>query len=244
MTEEKPQNPVSMIKTDSDPVPTVSKLAHEIKNHLNAIIGFTQIMSDPKRTTDSVKQLKRWSEIVHVEAINLAKTCERILDEERSKVTIVEKEFIDFNVFGQKIVTLFQEQAKKQGVTLSLQICKNFPILHTDPVLLTEMLNNLLNNAIKFTPKGGKVFLKGEIDMASKALILVVQDTGKGISSDILMAIQRGEQVTTSHDKTKFKGWGLGMQIIAENARKVGCNFELYCPKDKGTVACLKFPPS
>jgi hypothetical protein len=58
------------------------------------------------------------------------------------------------------------------------------------------------------------------------------------------MAIRRGAQVTTSTDQTKLKGWGVGMQIIAENARKVGCSFELYCPKDKGTVACLKFPPS
>lgn len=199
-------------------------------------------MADDTRQGDTMEQMRKWSQMVHEGAISLTKTCERILDEESSSFSVVKKEDIDFNEFGQKIVALFQETAKDQGVTLTLNICKNFPTLHTDPVLLTEILNNLLNNAIKFTPKGGKVALKGELDIESRALIVVVQDTGRGISSDILMAIQRGEQITTSSDQAKFKGWGIGIRIIGENARKLGCDFELYCPKDKGTVACLKFP--
>ena len=103
-------------------------------------------------------------------------------------------------------------------------------------------MTNLVGNAIKFTPKGGTVKVNGEVDTNANALILVVQDTGQGIPSDVLMALRRGEQVTTSSDSTKYKGWGIGMKVINENAQKLDCNFELYCPKDKGTVAMLKFP--
>lgn len=242
MPDKKTPVSVTVIKNGQSPVPAVAILAHEIKNPLNAIVGFTQVMCDESRKNISIKQMRDWAQIVHNATISLTKTCERILDEESSSFSVIKKENIDFNKFGKSIVALFQEEAKSQGVTLSLKVNSNFPTLHTDPVLLMGMLNNLISNAIKFTPRGGKVDVKGEVDVNSNALILVVQDTGEGISTDILMAIQRGEQVTTSYDDSKYKGWGIGMQIISENAQKLDCVFELYCPKNSGTVAYLKFP--
>ena len=228
--------------TENKPVSAVSKLAHEIKNPLTAIIGFTQVMSDHSRENVTVQQMRNWAEIVHESALGLSQICERVLEEEHANSSIVKIESVDFNEFGKNIVAQFQEEAKNKGVSLNLKISDNFPILQTDPVLLSQMLNNMISNAIKFTPKGGSVNVNGEVDLNSNALILVVQDTGQGIPSDILMALRRGEQVTTSSDSTKYKGWGIGMKVINENAQKLDCNFELYCPKEKGTVALLKFP--
>ena len=165
-----------------------------------------------------------------------------MLEEDNTSTDIVRIEDVDFHEFGKNIVAQFQEEAKSKGVRLDFKISDNFPILQTDPILLTQMLNNMISNAIKFTPKGGSVKVNGEVDMKSNALILVVQDTGKGIPSDVLMALRRGEQVTTSSDSSKHKGWGIGIKVITENAQKLDCNFELYCPKEKGTVALLKFP--
>lgn len=223
------------------PVPTVSRLAHDIKNPLNAMVGFTQIMCDMKRENVTIEQMRKWAQIVHDASVDMVKTCERVLDDETSLVPVVKKVDVDFRQFGEKSLGLFQEVAKKKGVALNLDISDNLPPLHTDPVLLNDMLNNMLDNAIKFTPKGGKVNLKGELDLSSNALVLVVQDSGQGIAADVLMAIRRGEQVTTSTDKTKYEGWGFGIRTITENAQKLDCNFSLYCPKDKGTIACLKF---
>jgi signal transduction histidine kinase len=242
VSEKKSQNSGTTPKNEEPPVSAISKLAHEIKNPLTAILGFTTIMRDESKENVTMKQMREWAQIIHEASIGLAKTCERVLDEENSSSSIVKKEDIDFSTLGETIVTLFQSEAKSQGVALTFNISDNFPILHTDPVLLTEMLNNLISNAIKFTPRGGKVHVKGEVDANSNALIILVQDTGEGIPADILMAIQRGEQVTMSSDKSKYKGWGVGIRIVSENARKLGCDFKLYCPKNKGTVACLTFP--
>lgn len=227
---------------ENKPVSSVAKLAHEIKNPLTAIVGFTQVMSDRSRENVTLLQMRNWAEIVHESALSLSQICERALEEESTSSDIVRIENVDFREFGKNIVAQFQEEAKSQGVTLDLKISDNFPILKTDPILLTQMLNNMISNAIKFTPRGGSVHVNGEVDLSSNALILVVQDTGQGIPSDILLALRRGEQVTTSSDSSKYKGWGIGLKIIAENAQKLDCNFELYCPKEKGTVALLKFP--
>ena len=228
--------------TKKSSVSAISKLAHEIKNPLTAIIGFTQVMSDPARENVTLQQMRNWAEIVHESALSLSAICERVLEEDNTSTDIVRIEDVDFHEFGKNIVAQFQEEAKSKGVRLDFKISDNFPILQTDPILLTQMLNNMISNAIKFTPKGGSVKVNGEVDMKSNALILVVQDTGKGIPSDVLMALRRGEQVTTSSDSSKHKGWGIGIKVITENAQKLDCNFELYCPKEKGTVALLKFP--
>ncbi|PHS79254.1 MAG: hypothetical protein COB59_02750 [Rhodospirillaceae bacterium] len=230
--------------TEKKSVSAVSKLAHEIKNPLTAIIGFTQVMSDHSRKNVTLQQMRNWAEIVHESALSLSSICDRVLEEDNASADIVRIEDVDFHEFGKNIVAQFQEEAKNKGVSLDLKISDNFPILRTDPVLLTQMLNNMISNALKFTPRGGSVKVNGEVDLQSNALILVVQDTGKGIPSDVLMALRRGEQVTTSSDSTKYKGWGIGMKVITENAQKLECDFELYCPKDKGTVALLKFPMS
>ena len=186
--------------------------------------------------------MKAWAEIVHQGAVNLAKTCERVLDEQTQAGQIIKKEDIDFKAFGRSIVALFESEAKRKGVALTFKVSDQFPVLHTDPVLLSEMLNNLIKNAIKFTPAGGRVEVMGEVDEKQDALILVVQDSGKGIPLDILLALRRGERVTTSAVQSSQKGWGLGLRITVENARKLDCEFDLHSPENKGTVAYLRFP--
>jgi len=240
MTNKNPQAPLSEAKPGGS-VPAVAKLAHEVKNPLNAIIGYTQMICAADDQSVDFEQVKEWAEVIHKGAVGLVKTCERVLDEEASADVIVKKEDIDFHDFGGSIVALFQSQAKSKGVTLSLKVSEKFPILHTDPVLLTEMLNNLIKNAIKFTPAGGRVEVLGEVDEKQDALILVVQDTGKGIPMDVLFALRRGEQIAPSTDQAVAKGWGFGLRITMENARKIGCEFDLHSPENKGTVAYMRF---
>ncbi len=241
MTDKKSEIPLLKQDPDGRSVPAVAKLAHEVKNPLNAIIGYTQMIQAADGQTVDLEQVKAWAEVIHKGAVGLVKTCERVLDEETNAGIIVKKEDIDFRDFGRSIVTLFQSQAKSKGVTLSLKVSDKFPILHTDPVLLAEMLNNLIKNAIKFTPAGGRVEVLGEVDEKQDALILVVQDTGKGIPMDVLFALRRGERVAPSTDRAVPKGWGLGLRITMENARRIGCEFDLHSPENKGTIAYMRF---
>ncbi len=225
-----------------EPISSVSKLAHEIKNPLNALLGYTSLMSRSSDEALNAAQVKEWSEVLHQATISLLNTCERVLDDEVSGQSNLDIQNVDFHQLGSRLVSVFAKEAETKGVKLSVEVPDSFPILKTDPVLLTEMLNNLISNSLKFTPKGGSVVVRGEYDPDHRAMVLVVQDDGKGIPGHVLMAIQRGEQISFVENKSNRKGWGIGARVVFENARKLGVKFELFCPEEGGTIAYLKFP--
>lgn len=228
----------------SKPITSVSKLAHEIKNPLNAMMGYTNFMIQTPEDKLSVSQMQDWAVILRDATVSLLRTCERVLDDETSGEEHVYTEPVDVEKLANSIVGIFAAEAEKKGIQLSVNIPKNFPILETDPVLLTEILNNLIGNSIKFTKKGGRVQVRGEVDERSDARVLVVQDNGVGIPAHILQAVKRGQTRSLARNDRAMKGWGIGSRVILQNVKKLGAEFELFCPKEGGTVAFVKFPNS
>ena len=224
-----------------DRIQSVSKLAHEIKNPLTAMMGYTKLMLEQPEDNLTISQVKEWADVLNRATISLLNTCERVLDDETSGQENVRVEAVDFGKLSKSIIDVFSVEAKNKGIELTLDISSDFPELHTDPVLLTEIMNNLIGNSIKFTPRGGRIQVRGEVDEKNKARILIVQDSGIGIPAHILMAFKRGETALLPRNDKATKGWGIGMRVISENAKKLGAEFQLFCPKEGGTVAFLKF---
>ncbi|MEG3618440.1 hypothetical protein V5T82_08250 [Magnetovibrio sp. PR-2] len=83
--------------------------------------------------------------------------CERVLDESIQGHPILKKQDVDFHMFCPEIVQTFEAEARCSGVDLSYVIEDGFPVLYTDPVVLFEIMSNLIGNALKFTPKGGRL---------------------------------------------------------------------------------------
>lgn len=226
-------------KSDKD---ILREFAHEIRNPLNAMIGFSALMKGEGGAAMSSEQVVDCATRINSATKRLLQICERVLDESITGNQIVRKEPIDFNVFCEEVVSTFSVDAEEQGVALTYNIASDFPIMKTDPVLLYEVMTNLISNAIKFTPKGGLVMVKGEVSYKNEALILVVQDTGKGIPTTILMSMMKGERVTTSYAHAHRKGWGLGMQTAQEKAKLLGGTLDIENAMAGGTVACVRLP--
>ena len=225
-------------KTEKD---VLREFAHEIRNPLNAMIGFSALMKESGGTISEEQRVDCATRINNATK-RLLQICERVLDETITGRQVVHKEPVNFDSFCEEIVATFSVDAEEQGVKLTYNIANDFPVMQTDPVLLYEVMTNLISNAIKFTPKGGLVMVKGEVSYKSEALILVVQDTGKGIPTTILMSMMKGERVTTSYAHTHRKGWGLGMQTAQEKAKLLGGTLEIENAMGGGTVACVRIP--
>jgi sensor histidine kinase regulating citrate/malate metabolism len=86
------------------------------------------------------------------------------------------------------------------------------------------------------------VSVKGELDYKNNGLILIVQDTGKGIPTTILMSIMKGGTVTTSYAHSHRKGWGQGIQFVQNKIKLLGGTFEIEKAMSGGTVACIRMP--
>lgn len=228
---------------DSRELKLLREFAHEIRTPLNAMMGFSALLKkDGMPTPPSQDRVYDYSERINASTRRLLQICERVLDSAVQDVDVLHKEDVDFRNLCPEIIRMFEVDAEEQGVALNYKIGDDFPILHTDPVVLYEILTNLISNAIKFTPKGGMVTVKGELDYKHNGLILIVQDTGKGIPATILMSLMKGNAVTTSYAHSSRKGWGQGMQFVKEKVNLLGGNFEIENAMSGGTVACIRLP--
>lgn len=219
------------------------EFAHEIRTPLNSMMGFSAMMTKggtPNPLSD--EQVYDFAGRINTATRRLLQVCERVLDEALQGHAVVNKEDIDFHAFCPEIVQTFEVDAELQGITLNYTIADDFPVLHTDPVVLYEIMSNLLSNAIKFTPKGGMVTVKGERDYKNNGLILIVQDTGKGIPATILMTLMKGGSVTTSYAHSERKGWGQGIQFVQEKVALLGGALDIENAMSGGTVACIRLP--
>ncbi|MFY0255118.1 ATP-binding protein [Chitinophaga sp. 30R24] len=214
----------------------LSVMSHEIRTPLNAIIGIAgilQSMSGPEHI-DVVHNLQ-------FSANHLLGLINDILDFSKMEAGKVELEHIPFApaALFQGIVRNYLPLAEAKGITLYTQIDHNIPpIINGDPVRLSQILNNLLNNAIKFTPTGSVTLEVARQNLAGPRCILsfAVKDTGIGIVPDmqekVFDTFVQEDTATTRH----YGGTGLGLAITKKLIHLYNSNITVESKKNEGTV--------
>lgn len=221
----------------------LAELAHEIKTPLNAMLGYTSMLSDQILGDMGDPRYGDYARTVHEAAQHLQDICDRILghfrDDADGPIDVID---VDVGDLADSVVRLFARMAEERGVHLSATVPDGFPSLRTDPKRLSQILMNLVSNAIKFTPRGGSVRIVAEYDSASGAMIFVVADTGQGMSeSRMKAAIQpyRHDGQASPHGD---KGEGLGLSIVDQLARQLQGELRLASEEGVGTVASVCLP--
>lgn len=125
---------------------------------------------------------------------------------------------------------------------MTFDVAVDLPQLHADPLRLKQILLNLVNNAIKFTPKGGRITVTGEIN-GDGGVALMVGDTGVGIAKkDIPKVLEKFGQVRDGHMQT-HEGAGLGLPLSKTLMELHGGTLEIESQVGKGTRVTVTFPP-
>ncbi|MCC8189004.1 MAG: HAMP domain-containing histidine kinase [Bacteroides sp.] len=195
----------------------VSNMSHEIRTPLNAIVGFTSLMVDDME--DPSEEQKEYAEIIRTNSDLLMQLINDILDLSRleSGKYIFSYEWCDIVAHGRNIIRLTDEN-KKTDVKLIFKPHAEYYMLYTDPLRLQQVISNLLNNALKFTPEGGSITLAFHIDEPTGMVQFSVTDTGCGISEENQEKIfQRFEKLNEF-----VQGTGLGLSICQLIVRKLG----------------------
>jgi signal transduction histidine kinase len=118
------------------------------------------------------------------------------------------REPTDFDVLASETIASFRPQAEAAGIDLSVLVAEDMPLLEIDPVRMREVLANLIANALRYTPAGGKVCVTGQFNPDEQRATIAVSDTGVGISPETLPHIfDRFYKSGDSH------GTGLGLAI-------------------------------
>ncbi|MCK4664273.1 MAG: response regulator [Bacteroidales bacterium] len=194
----------------------LANTSHEIRTPLNVIIGYTNLLMN---TIKNTKQLLYVNNI-RLSSNNLLVLINDILDFSKIEAGKLSIKISDF-VFRDEINRLYDlmlSKANKKQIQLNLYIDKNIPdYISGDPVRLSQILTNLVDNAIKFTNTGGLIVI--HIELIEKInenakIIFKISDTGIGISKQKIDNIFDSFTQATNNTNRKYGGTGLGLAIV------------------------------
>ncbi|MEX2589932.1 MAG: ATP-binding protein, partial [Chitinophagales bacterium] len=215
----------------------LSTMSHELRTPLNAVIGLTNLLVENNPREDQLDDL----ETLQFSADNLLSLINDILDFSKIEAGKIQLEQVSFRPekLLDNLQRSFQNKAQEKGIKLSFEI-DQLPaeVLIGDPVRLTQIMNNLISNALKFTDKGTVKFNCKLIDTKEDHLILrwEVQDTGIGIPKEKQKAIFEAFEQADSNTTRKFGGTGLGLSITRKLVQLMGGELKVESEENKGAL--------
>jgi len=189
----------------------VANMSHELRTPLNAIIGFSEVLSERMFGELNDKQAEYLKDI-HASGQHLLSLINDILDLSKIEAGRMELELADFDLPSaiDNALILVRERASRRGIALGHSIDERLGSIRGDERKVRQVLLNLLSNALKFTPEGGRIDASSRLQ--DGAAEVAVTDTGVGIAPEDQEAVfEEFRQVGTA-DK-KVEGTGLGLAL-------------------------------
>jgi len=222
----------------------LANMSHELRTPLNAVIGFAELIKDEQLGPIEHPQYREYAGDIYDSGQHLLSLINDILD--LSKIEAgnarIDEEEVDVRDIVRNCIRLVQPRADSGELCLSADFpTGQLPILIADPRMLKQMLINMLSNALKFTPPGGRIEIKVRAE-PTEGYRLQVSDTGIGIApEDIPKALARFEQIEGQLAR-KFQGSGLGLPLTKSLIELHGGELELRSELGAGTTVEVRFP--
>lgn len=204
----------------------LATMSHEIRTPMNGILVMAELLA----TSGLDGRARRYAEVITRSGQSLLAIINDILDFSKIESGRLEVETIPFDPVEciDDVIALFHERAGGKGLTLAAIVKPEVPArIAGDPIRFTQIVSNLVNNALKFTEKGHVLVTIERLDQARAGsaqvtLRVAVEDTGIGIAADKLDGIfdpfTQADQSTTR----KFGGTGLGLAIVRRLVEAMG----------------------
>jgi signal transduction histidine kinase len=235
----------------------LATMSHELRTPLNSILGFSDVLSGAENL--SQKQ-QRFLQNIQTSGKDLMALINDLLDVAKIESGKMEIQCVEFSLADtiERQVAGVMHMADKKNISLHADISPRIPRLHQDPGKLQQILNNLLTNAIKFTPEGGRVRVVAELEPDApprkdhRALgpffRLIVEDTGIGIpledQATIFEKFRQGRSIPGQRDTMtrEFGGTGLGLSIVKELTKLLGGEVSVESEFGKGSAFMVRLP--
>jgi two-component system phosphate regulon sensor histidine kinase PhoR len=243
----------------------VANASHELRTPLTAIRGYVETLLEG--AVDDPGRARPFLEVVARHAERMSRLVDDLLDLSNIETgrLQLERHAVALNEVARPVFALQQESASKKGITLHLEIPPDLPPAFADRDRLQQILINLVDNAIKFTPAGGSIAVSAHVRSypegaerqnfgfstsdigrgtsdASKYMEISVQDTGTGISStDLPRVTERFYRVDRARSRERG-GTGLGLSIVKHLVHAHGGELHIESELGKGTTVRFTLP--
>ncbi len=221
----------------------LATMSHELRTPLNAIIGFSEMIRQQYMGPVGSPKYIEYAGDIHDSGQHLLSIISDILDlakAESGKLEINESEF-DFNAAIKSTLKMFHQQAGEDGIVLEYTPSPGDQYVRADARLMRQVALNLISNAMKFTPAGGKVsihvFVSGDFGVT-----LSVVDTGIGIAAENIDRVLRPFEQVESSLVRSHGGTGLGLPYSKKVVEIHGGTLKLLSKVNHGTTVRVSLP--
>jgi signal transduction histidine kinase len=221
---------------------TLAQLSHELRTPLNAILGFSETMAGEIFGPLGHRRYKEYAEHIQTSGRDLLTLAEELLllSQGEAGTLQIKESAVDVAGIIRELIDQKAAIAGRRGLELHPYISPDLPVLNGDVAKLRNLLRNLVDNAIKFTPSGGEVAITATVRDGHH--VLIVSDTGIGMSREqISVALQPFGRAATSLSNNTA-GAGLGLPICRRLAELHGATLEVESDLGRGTRFIITFP--
>ncbi|MFQ5446306.1 MAG: ATP-binding protein, partial [Saprospiraceae bacterium] len=218
-----------------------TNITHEFRTPLTIVLGLTSQLK-----TQASEGMKSSLDIIGRNGRQLLRLVNQILDLSKVESGFLKLDMKQGNVvhYLRYLTESFHSFAKQKKIRLGFHSEEKSLVMDFDPPRLQQIVNNLLSNALKFTPHGGEVSV--QVKRQNGALHLAVSDTGTGISAESLPKIfdrffQAGSDGTAAHNR-RSEGVGVGLALTRELVRLMGGKITAASEPGKGTAFAVTLP--
>lgn len=217
-----------------------SIIAHDLKNPFQTLLGYSEVLSKDINELEK-KDIELFAKNLNNSAQKLFKLLENLLHWsriQRGAITYT-PETVDLYLISELNIDLVAFRVNEKGITLTNKVIPGTEC-YADPNMLDTIIRNLISNAIKFTPKGGKIELHSELN--SNHVLYSVSDTGVGMTDEVMQKIFRIDKHHTTQGTDKEEGTGLGLILCHDLAQKNNGSLSVKSQIGLGSTFTVKIP--
>jgi signal transduction histidine kinase len=220
----------------------VSMVSHELRTPLNSVHGFIDLLMQGHigSLTEEQQMYLGYAQEGVQQLISIVEDI-LFLTRSDSGQFEIKPEQVNLRVLARQVLTSLQPQAVKAAVILNKNIPAPSPVLYVDPQRMKQVLNNLVTNAIKYTPPGGTVTIRAR-PYDERFLMISVEDTGYGIPIEDQPHIFERFYQADYHLQSKVGGYGLGLPIAKLIVEQHGGHIGFDTIPGKGTTFYFTAP--
>ncbi len=212
----------------------LSNIGHEFRTPMNGILGFVELLEH----THPTESQNEYIHMIHSSARNLMTNIESLLDLAQMEGGRFTENVSEFNLFAEmeEMAQLYTSEGRDKGISVSFYVGAKLPTyIKGDLRKIKQIMNNLINNALKFTPRGGKVVVEVRLlkwDDDSRCTIgFTVRDTGKGIPADQITKVTKPFESGDQADQRL----GIGLSLSHGLVELLGGDLKIASEEGRGS---------
>lgn len=221
----------------------ISIISHDLRTPFSSIIGFTDVLLGDS-SMDWEKQ-KQYIQYIKESSQNMLALVNSLLDWTRLQTGRMnfEPDRINAKTVVDKAIQMLSGNAMRKDINLESKL-ETDVYIHADETLLLQVFNNLISNAIKFTPKNGDIIVKAQPRLEEREYQFSVKDSGVGIKEENISKLFKVDSKFTLKGTEGEKGSGLGLSLVHEIVQKHGGRIWVESREGEGTEIFFTLPVS